>query len=202
MNQPKQQSGNGNGNGGWRDEMDAYEQLLSRSQDLDLDTNFGLGNYDERVFYEQISNYRKAAKANELFQRIILQRAIYETKIRLAEDGITFYDDDNMESKSFDAVDVEDVESPRRELRDRGQEIWQRLGDANRTLSDKQVNAVVRKTGHDLDWQSFYAKVLTFYHEGSRSVNAELIRDFLTGIKHLRNDADAETAKSLLGGKS
>ncbi|MFB6200394.1 MAG: hypothetical protein ABEI98_00080 [Halorhabdus sp.] len=205
MNQAKsqsKQSGNGNGKGQWNDELDAYEQLLAASPDLDLDTNFGLGNYNERIFYEQIANYRKAAKANELFQRIILQRAIHETKLKLAEDGIHFYDEGNMEPQSWAGVDEEEPESRRRLLRERGDEIWQALGDANRALSDKQVNAVVRKTGHDLDWQSFYAKVLAFYHESSRSVDAELIRDFLTGIQHLRSDADPDTAKSLLGGKS
>jgi hypothetical protein len=194
-------NGNGNGNGQWNDELDAYAQVLANSPDLDLDTNFGLGNYNQRIFYEQIANYRKAAKANALFQRVILQRAIHETKLALAEEGITFYDEDGMEPRSFDGVDDDNVESRRSELRERGQGIWQKLGDANRVLSDKQVNAVVRKTGHDLDWQSFYAKVLVFYHESSRSVDAELVRDFLTGIKHLRNDADAETARSLLGGK-
>lgn len=197
----QQANGTGNGNGGWHDELDAYEQVLGQSGDLDLSTNFGLGNYDTRIFYEQISNYRKAAKANELFQRLIVQRAIYETKIKLAEDGIKFYDEGDMEPKSWDGIrDGSDTNTRRQDLRDRGTEIWQELGDANRALSTKQVNAVVRKTGHDLDWQSFYAKVLAFYHEGSRSVHAELIRDFLTGIKHLRNDADAETAQTLLTG--
>jgi hypothetical protein len=203
MTQSNGHTNNGNGNGQWNDELDAYAQVLANSPDLDLDTNFGLGNYNQRIFYEQIANYRKAAKANALFQRVILQRAIHETKLALAEEGITFYDEDGMEPTSFDGVDEDDddVESRRSELRERGQDIWQKLGDANRVLSDKQVNAVVRKTGHDLDWQSFYAKVLVFYHESSRSVDAELVRDFLTGIKHLRNDADAETARSLLGGK-
>lgn len=198
--QTKNTDTNQNGNGQrWNDELDAYAQLLNASEDLDLATNFGHGNYNEDIFYQQISNYRRAAKAMELFGRIILERAIYETKVKLARDGITFYDDDEMQMAEYDPADV-DEEHRRRDLRKRGEEIWQKMGDANRTLSDKQVNAVVRKTGHDLDWQSFYAKVLVFYHESSRSVNAELIRDFLTGIKHLRNDGDSEVAEALLGG--
>jgi hypothetical protein len=197
--QQTRQSTGGNGNGEWHDELDAYAQVLSSSPDLDLETNFGHGNYDERIFYDQIKNFRNAAKAMELFQRILLERAIYETKVAIAMDGITFYDEDGDEVVQETPVDP-DSEHRRKEIREQGEQVWQRLGDTNRVLSDKQVKAIVRKTGHDLDWQSFFAKVLVFYHESSRSLDAELIRDFLTGIKELRGTADSKAAKGLLGG--
>lgn len=193
------QNGNGNGGGQWNDELDAYAQLLGQSPDLDMGTNFGQGNYNERVFYQQISNYRRAAKAMELFQRILLERAIYETKVKLAQDGITFYDDDQMETFQEDGIEP-DAEHRARDLRKKGEKIWQKMNESDRVLSDRQVKAIVQKTGHDLDWQNFYAKVLVFYHESSRSLNAELIRDFLTGIQELRGDTDSDAVKGLLGG--
>lgn len=193
------QNGNGNGGGQWNDELDAYAQLLGSSPDLDMGTNFGHGNYNQRIFYDQISNYRKAAKAMELFQRILLERAVYETKIKLAQDGITFYDDDNQEVFQANGIDP-DREHRSKDLREEGQRIWQRMNESDRVLSDRQVKAIVQKTGHDLDWQSFYSKVLVFYHETSRSLDAELIRDFLTGIQELRGETDADAVKGILGG--
>ncbi|MCG1002867.1 MULTISPECIES: hypothetical protein [Halobacterium] len=194
-------NGNSNGNGEeqWNDELDAYAQVIGSSPDLDMGTNFGQGNYNERIFYDQIKNYRRAAKAMELFQRILLERAIYETKIKLAQDGITFYDDDQDEVFQASGIDPDD-EHRSKELRTEGENIWQKMNESDRVLSDRQVKAIVQKTGHDLDWQSFYAKVLVFYHETSRSLNAELIRDFLTGIKELRGDAESEVVESMLGG--
>jgi len=200
--QSQGQTGNGSTTERWDDELDAYQQLLRGSPDLDLDTNFGHGNYDQRIFYDQISNYRKAARAMSLFQRTLLERAIYETKIHLARDGITFYDDTENEVYNQGGIDLEDTNRPRTKTKEKGEEIWERLGDSDKVLSDKQVAAIVRKTNHDIDWDSFLSKVLVFYHESSRSVDAELVRDFLTGVKHLRSDGNGDAAGALLGGDS
>lgn len=183
----------------WNDELDAYAQVLGKSPDLNLETNFGQGNYDKREFYQQIRNFQRAAKAMESFSRILLERAIYETKIKLAMDGISYESDDFQIEK--DPVDPEPLHR-RKKLLKAGEKRWEELNESDRALSTKQVVAITKKTGHDLDWQSFYAQTMTFFHEATRSINAELVRDFLTGIKELRGSADESTANALLGGKS
>lgn len=190
----------GNDGEAWQDELDAYAQVLTRSPDQKLKTNFGHGNYDKREFYQQIRNFRKASRAMESFGRIILERAIYETKVNLALEGITFYDEDGQQVRQFEPLDP-DPEHRTKEVREEGETIWRKLDESDRVLSQKQVAAIMQKSGHDLDWQSFYAQVLVFFHESTRSINAELLRDFLTGIKELRGTADSEAASALLGGK-
>lgn len=184
----------------WQDPLDAQKAVVTGSPDLDLTTNFGHGNYDKSEFYQQIRNFRKAAVAVELFDRIILRRAIYETKVKLALEGITFWDDDGNEVVQHDPFDP-DPEHRTKEIREQGEKIWRKLDDTDRVLSQKQVAAIMQKSGHDLDWKNFYAQVLVFFHESSRSIDAELLRDFLTGIKELRGVGDGEAATTLLGGK-
>jgi len=184
----------------WNDTLDAQQEVVTGSPDLDLVTNFGHGNYDKAEFYQQIRNFRKAAVAVELFDRIILRRAIYETKVKLALEGITFWDDDGNQVHQYSPIDPDPLHRTK-EIREQGEEIWRKLNDSDRVLSQKQVAAIMQKSGHDLDWKNFYAQVLVFFHEASRSIDAELLRDFLTGIKELRGVGDAETATTLLGGR-
>jgi len=185
----------------WNDALDAQQEVVTGSPDLGLATNFGHGNYDKAEFYQQIRNFRKAAVAVELFERIVLERAIYETKVRLALDGIAFYDDDGNEVVQHDPIDPDPKHRTKR-IREEGDKIWRKLDDTDRVLSQKQVAAIMQKSGHDpANWKNFYAQILVFFHESSRSIDAELLRDFLTGIKELRGVNDSEAATTLLGGR-
>lgn len=184
----------------WNDALDAQQEVVTGSPDLDLTTNFGHGNYDKSEFYQQIRNFRRAAVAVELFERIILTRAIEETKVKLALEGISFWDDDGNRVKQFDPIDPDPLHRTK-EIRSQGDKIWRQLNDSDRVLSQKQVAAIMQKSGHNpAKWMNFYAQVLVFFHESSRSIDAELLRDFLTGIKELRGLSDNEAATGLLGG--
>lgn len=197
MQNPKQDTTNANG-GSWNDELDAYAQLLSKSADVDFATNFGHGNYREREFYQQVQNHAQTAKVAPL-QEQVFKVAIHETIVDLGTDGITYYDED--ENTIIEETGLDD-DADRDEIVEEGRRIWEKLNRTNRAISEKQVEVLVKKSGHDPTWQPFWNRQLAFFHEASRSLDGELLRDFLTGVKELRGNTDSETADQLLGGRS
>jgi len=197
MQTPKQETANAN-DGSWNDELDAYAQLLSKSADVDFETNFGHGNYREREFYQQVQNHAQTAKVAPLQERVF-KVAIHETIIELGREGITYYDDE--QNKLIEESGL-DEDAARDEVIEEGQQIWEKLNRTNRAISEKQVEVLGKKSGHDPGWQPFWNRQLAFFHEASRSFGGELLRDFLTGVKELRGETDNETANQLLGGRS
>lgn len=189
-----------------RDELDMYQQILRPSQQNSIlkTTNLGHGKYDDDYLWQQIRSYRKGLFAYIAFGDILSQRAVHETKVLLAREGFDFYDESRGEPKSFDPLREEDIDeresSWNAELR-YGEEIWQRMGDWDQPLSKEQVAAVIDKTGVDTEWLPIYWQMVAGRHEASRSLDAELLRDMLTGIKHYRQDESAaDGLAQIMGG--
>ena len=191
-----------------RDELDLRSQIVEQSDGNPLlqQSNLGLGNYTETYLWQQVRSYRKGLYAYIAFGNVLTKRAIYETKMELGRDGYVHFDENQKEVAQWDPLsedDVRDDESSWTAERRRGKRIWDSLGEAPQPVTQKQVAAVIKKTGVEPGkWLPIYWQMVSGRHDVSRSLNAELIRDFLSDIKHLRDDAEGETTRSLLGGKT
>lgn len=190
------QSANGHGP---QDGYDIQAEILRSSEDNPLleNTNLGLGNYDEGYMWQQIRSYRKGLFAYIAFSRVLTHRAIHETKVALAREGFSYYDETTDEVKQWASISNEDN---RKDVLERGEDIWDDLERPNEALSKKQVAAIVKKTGIDTDWVPVNWQMVSGRHEVSRSQDAELIRDLLTGIKHIRDDNNQQQQGGILGG--
>jgi len=182
-----------------RDELDMYSEILrpSGSNPLLEDTNLGQGNYDESYLWQQIRSYRKGLYAYTAFSGVLTKRAIYETKIKLAREGFTHYNESTEDVEQWDSLqeeDIDDDESYWTAERERGEEIWNSLSDDRTPLSEKQAAAVFRLTNISEEFMPIFWSMVSGRHEVSRSKDAELLRDMLTGIKHLRSDDESDAS--------
>lgn len=77
---------NGESRSGPRDQLDFYSEVVRPTvDDGDLErSNYGLGNYSSREFYQQIETFVEGMYADAAFSRLIFERAVYETKRALA----------------------------------------------------------------------------------------------------------------------
>lgn len=192
-----------------RDEMDMRSTVAKASDGNPLlkQSNLGLGNYTEDYLWQQVASYRKGLFAYIAFGNVLTERAIYQTKMELGRDGYTHFNEAHNEVDHWDGItakDVGDRQSTWNAEFERGQEIWETLGEAPSPVTEKQVAAVVKKTGVEPGkWLPLYWQMVSGRHDVSRSLNAELLRDLLTGVRHLRDESDStEAAKTLLGGSA
>jgi hypothetical protein len=203
-----QQHRNGHSQGsevqqGPSDELDMYGDILRQSNANPLleKTNLGQGNYDTDYLWQQVRSYRKGLFAYIAFSGVLSKRAIHETKIKLAREGFSHWNDNKGVVEEWDPLDEdakEDGESIWTAERRRGNEIWNKLSDNRTPLSEKQAAALLDKTNVSEDFMPIFWEMAAGRHEVSRSKDAELLRDMLTGIKHLRSDPDGNAA-ALLG---
>lgn len=204
MQKGKQQTNGQSGATEPRDELDMYSQILRSSGDNPLleNTNLGLGNYDESYKWQQIRSYRKGLYAYVAFSRILTQRAIHETKVKLAREGFSHYNEQKDKVEQWDSFNgTAENQSRWVAEMERGESIWEELSSPRDALSTKQVAAIIKKTGISTEWVPIYWQMVSGRHEVSRSQDAELIRDLLTGIKHLREDGGSDSSGSLFGGQ-
>ena len=186
-----------------RDELGLQEEILSSSESNPLlnETNLGLGKYDDDYKWQQVRSYRKGLYAWIAFGRTLEKRQLYETKIKLGEEGYNpTFDSRNVEVETWPPFDPESVDDDRslwNAKLERGRRIWRRLGDPERIITEEQASAIARKTNIVEDWKPLFWELVAGRHEVSRSEDAELLRDSLTGIKELRqNDGEEESLLS------
>lgn len=181
-----------------RDFHDVQGKILASSQSNPLlrETNLGLGKYDDDYKWQQIRSYRKGLYAWIAFGRALNQRRIYETKMKLGEEGYNaIYHDLEADVKTYtpfdEDEDKEDDQSIWTAIRRRGEKIWKQLGDPEEVLTDAQLSALHDKTGIAEEWKPIFWELVSGRHEMSRSDEAELLRDALTGVKEFR-EGDTE----------
>jgi len=181
-----------------RDEADVYQQVLGSgtSNPLLRDADLGQGNYDDEYLWQQIRSYRKGLYAWIAFGNVLTERKIYETKMQLGDEGYNaFYDESESDVQVWGALDEDDIPDDRSRwnvVKERGEEIWQRLGEPDVMLSQKQLSAIQSKTGLSQEWMPIFWELVSGRHEVSRSKDAELLRDLMTGVKHLREEGSDE----------
>lgn len=189
-----------------RDDLDLQHDLARQSLGNPLlrNTNMGTGHYTTDTLWQQIRSYRKGLFAYIAFGGVLEQRALYEAKLKLGRDGYTHYNESENDVRHYDPVDEDDIgkreSSWTAELR-RGEEIWENLGEAPRPITEKQIASVIKKTGVEPgSFLPVYWQMVSGRHDASKSLEAELLRDFLTDKKFLADDGgDSDTNRLLQG---
>lgn len=194
-----------NGEEGKQEPRNEQEQLANvlgsaDSNPLLDEANPGHGNYDDTLLWEQRDAYLKGLRVDTAMASVLIDRAIEKTKEALAKDGITFYHEGEMEAKQYAPLDESDVgekQSRWAAERERGNEIWEDLGDANKPITEKQMVAMVKVTGLEPgQWLPIIWQYFVGVHEMSRSIDAELIRLYLGQSYSFRgNEDEREQAK-------
>jgi hypothetical protein len=208
----RQNGTTGGSNGGGqstqpRDELDVAAEFVSSSgyEELLRELNLGTGNYTSEDLAMQMRSFRKGMVAAVAFDGRLFDRAIYETKIKLADEGYQYRGDDEtvLELPPFDELDdAEDLiaENGGRApaLRERGEQIWSRLSEPGVALSDAQAAALSQKVGIDR-FKPVFWRLMAVYHEGSKSRNARTQDNFFGRVKkHLVDDnSDADFGRSM-----
>lgn len=174
-----------------KDELDQLFEILEQSDANEIlgAVNAGLGNYDDDLLWSQAESYRKGLIAHTLVAGLLIERAIEDAKRWLADNGTAFYDESEMDVRTFEpfdkAVDSGEVaidlkESSWNAKRRYGEKIWQSLDQAERAITKEQRAAIVKATGMEpgewipLNWDMFAGK-----HDMSRSHHAELLKLYL-----------------------
>jgi len=195
-----------------RDSLDMTAKVLEgpKANALLEETNLGLGNYDEDYLWQQIRSFRKGLFASIAFSGYLWRTARRQTLMALGRDGFEYFDEERGQRIRFEPAreQYDDFESQREtqsswqiEL-ERGEEIWEQLGNWREPLSEKQLAAVLKKTDYDGDWLPIYWQMVSGRHEASRSKDAELIRDVLTSINEVRGQEARGSGDGLLGGSA
>lgn len=211
---PQQQRRNGNGTAsgsderrGPRNDLELKTEILRRADGNDLfqNVNLGQGNYEDDDFWQQIRSYRRGLYMFIAFSEILTQQAVHETKVKLAREGIAHYDERTneviQEPPMSDDEIADDQSSWEAEL-EKGEEMWQDLGDPRQPITEKQGAAILKKANVDMQWLPVSWQMMIGRHEASRSKDAELLRDVLADVKQLTDKSDGPSSSSLLGGRS
>jgi hypothetical protein len=193
------------GTGQPRDELDVAAEFVSSSgyEELLRDLNLGTGNYSNEDLAMQMRSFRKGMVAAVAFDGRLFDRAVYETKIKLADEGYQFRDEDGavFEYAPFDDIDPDDDDLDDAEdlaaekggrapaLRERGDKIWSRLAEPGAALSEAQAAALSQKVGIER-FKPVFWRLMAVYHEGSKSRNARTQDNFFGRVKkHLVDDS-------------
>jgi hypothetical protein len=205
-------TGGSNGTDGQpRDELDVAAEFVSSSgyEDLLRELNLGTGNYTSEDLAMQMRSFRKGMVAAVAFDSRLFDRAVYETKIKLADEGYQYRDEDEvlLEFDAFDDLDDDTVaehggRGPA--LRKRGEKLWSRLGEPGVALSEAQAAALSQKVGIER-FKPVFWRLMAVYHEGSKSRNARTQDNFFGRVKkHLVDDSsEGDLGQSIFnrGGK-
>ena len=208
--QSQRQNGTTNGSTGGqptqpRDELDVAAEFVASSgyEELLQDLNIGTGNYSDEDLAMQMRSFRKGMVAAVAFDGRLFDRAVYETKIKLADEGYQYRDEDGavLEIDGIEAVDEEAIaENGGRgpTLRERGERIWARLAEPGQPLSDAQAAALSQKVGIER-FKPVFWRLMAVYHEGSKSRNARTQDNFFGRVKkHLVDDSsDGDLGRSI-----
>lgn len=200
MTTPQQRSNGGNGKNsqptGPRDELDVASTFVSPTtyEDVLQEVNLGTGNYDPEDIAMQMRSFRSGLVADVAFDGVLLERAIYETQIKLADEGFAYYDETDDKVRTWGGIDECDdleAESRTQKLRERGQEIWKKLGRTDNTMSEKQATALSKKVGIDT-FKPVHWRMLAAYHEATKSRGARTQDNFFGRIKKRLTDSEED----------
>jgi len=173
-------------------EIDLYQEGVAPTVDDPFlsQNNLGLGYYKDSEYWQQVESFADGLFGDAAFSRIISERAIAETKHKLATEGWQYILETG-EAIEFDAWDERagaDEHRPRREISQRGEQIWDKLDD------QQKMEAVSDKVGSSATWTPTQWRMLMMRHEGSRSRGARTLDNLFGRVSVQQVDDDVSEA--------
>lgn len=202
-----------------RDDLDVAFSIIRSSEYNDLlkQINFGTGFYEDEELRMQMRNIRKGLITDIAFSSTLREHAEQETKVKLADEGFSYYDPeeereihwkplsevDGTESGDRDWQSVLDESGRTTALFERGEAIWQDLARPEYSLSIEQAAAIDAKT-HMSNFKPIFNHLAAIFHEQTKSKGARTQDNYFGRVRRqvLQGNGDTEAAKTLLGGGS
>ncbi|WP_049970768.1 hypothetical protein [Haladaptatus cibarius] len=202
--QPHQASGNDTEP---RDDLDVAFSIIRSSEYSDLleQINLGTGYYDDEDIAMQMRSVRKGLVTDIAFSETLRKRAVQETKVKLADEGFSFYNEMKDEPQIWKPLDDDDIDEHGRTtaLFERGNEIWNALADSRYSLSVEQAAAIDEKTSLD-PFKPIFNSLAAAYHETTKSKGARLQDNYFGRVRRneIQDDADTDTSPLLGRGRA
>ena len=173
--------------------------LQSPSGEVFDGSAFGLGNYSEQLYWQQVRGFRKAFACYQMFGAELRERAVVETQRRMARQGHKSLDhnDELVRHKPFEELSEKrkaaskwaETDEDTYTLAEYGAHIWDDLDNPDADgLSKLQEKAMQEHAGVSDRFVSIFESLEDMRHEGSRSKGARLLDNALTAAQTLRDD--------------
>jgi hypothetical protein len=177
-------------------EIDLYDEASGSTVDDPFlsRNNLGLGNYGKQAYWQQVESFADGLFGDTAFGRLLTKRAVAETKRKLAVEGWTCEKASGgvIEFDSWDEQSKWEDHERRQAIRERGEEIWNRL-------DDEQKAAAVEEQAGAGTWTPPQWRMLMMRHEGSRSIGARLMDNLFGRVQEQKVSDD--TSDALDGGR-
>lgn len=206
--QPHAPTGTGNEP---RDNLDVAYSIIRPSEYNDLlrQINFGTGYYEDEELALQMSNVRKGLVTDIAFAPMLRKHAEQETKVKLADEGFSYFDGSMNEPKVWEPLDSvggkwkRELEKQGRTavLFDRGEEIWQELADPEYSLSIKQAAALDSKASLST-FKPIFNHLAAMYHELTKSKGARTQDNYFGRVNRheMAGEEPSERTRKLFAG--
>lgn len=206
MTEPKPYDATQPASNGPQDDLDVAYSIVSSSEYNELldQINFGTGYYEDAELKMQMRNVRKGLVADIAFSRTLREHAEQETKVKLADEGFRYYNDDLEKTKVWQAIhdmDAEDVDEGGRTsaLLTRGAEIWEDLARPGYSLSIEQAAALDAKASM-ASFKPIFNHLAAIYHEQTKSKGARTQDNYFGRVKRQELHGEGNSAaRELLG---
>lgn len=182
-------------------QLDIYQEAVESSSKGDRfleQVNLGLGNYSSAEYWQQMDAFKAGMYGREAFSRVLLDRAIHQTKMTLAREGAKFEVNVDGDPKMVDVTGWANLNEEQRKGKDRrryieqrAEEIWQNLPENHR------AEAVVEVTGFATEWTPPHFAMVMARHEASRSRDARLLDNLFDRVREIK-DQTAKESKSTM----
>ena len=187
-----------------RDDLDVAYSIIRSSEYSDLleQINLGTGYYDDEDIAMQMRSVRKGLVTDIAFSETLRKRAIQETKVKLADEGFSFYNEREDKAEVWRPLKDRDIDERGRTtaLFERGNEIWNKLSDSRYSLSIKQAAAIDDKTSLD-PFKPIFNHLAAAYHETTKSKGGRTQDNYFGRVRRNEIEGDAETDTSAFLGR-
>lgn len=183
-----------------KNELEVYQEGVSPSVDDEFlgRQNFGLGYYKEHELRQQNESFKEGMWAEAAFSRLVLQRAIHETKHTLAVE-------------EWESLDPEqrDQHDRRRFIEDQMEAQWAALEPDDATMDEAEQRQVATRrrrekindiAGIDRQWTPPHYRMVMARHEFSRSRGARLLDNLFGRVREILGSDDEDQSSRFFGG--
>jgi hypothetical protein len=145
------------------------------------DVNLGLGNYEDKAYWQQVDSYLKGIYGDAAFRQRLIERAVAETQWELGEQC---YDELPSDAKA-------DIVSRRTWIENRGRAAFEALE------VEEQLSRLEDCSGLTEAWTPPHWRMMEMRHEASRSRGARLIDNIFGRVTEIEGGSAADQQGAL-----
>lgn len=147
-------------------------------------SNLGLGNYNKREYWQQITDFQSGLYANAAMTRRLVERGIHEAKVGLAKDAY--------HKQSIESAPAAGEMSEQEYVDEYADVIWESLGNDQEEKIQQQIQYMEKYANMGRNWVPPHWRILKMRHEASRSKGARLIDNLFERVREVKNPQPEE----------